>query len=134
MLGKDFTDPPGYPDIHKYRLIGMYTRASSDDMKKKILESFKVEGGKLRLLIATSAFSMGVDCADISNVVHFGPPNCLVQYVQETGRSGRNGKPSVALLLHGKDNKHLKQSMKEIVLIQQNVVVTFYLKSFFLRC
>ena len=112
ILGNEFTDPPKYPDIHKFRLIDMYTRASSDEMKKKILESFKTEGGKLRLLIATSAFSMGVDCPDISNVVHPGPPSCLIQYVQETGRCGRNGNPSVALLLYGKHGKHLKQSMK----------------------
>lgn len=88
MLGDEFTDPPEYPDVHKFRLIDMCTRASSDEMKEKILESFKTEGGKLRLLMATSAFSMGVDCPDISNVVHFGPPSCLVQYVQETGRGG----------------------------------------------
>ena len=66
----------------------MYTRALSDEMKKKILESFKTEDGKLRLLIATSAFSMGVDYPDITNVVHIRPPSCLVQYVQETGRGG----------------------------------------------
>ena len=112
MLGNEFTDPPNYPDFHKFRLIDMYTRASSDEMKKKILESFRTEGGKLRLLIATSAFSMGVDCPDISNVVHLGPPSCSVQYVQETGRGGRNGNPSVALLLYGKHDKHIKQSMK----------------------
>ena len=90
----------------------MYTRALSDDMKKKILESFRTEGGKLRLFIATSAFSMGVDCPGISNVVHLGSPSCLVQYVQETGSGGRNGNPSVALLLYEKHDKHLKQSVK----------------------
>ena len=73
LLGDDFTVPPGFPDFHKHRLVDMYTRASSDEMKKKILESFMRENGKLRLLIATSAFSMGVDCPDIRNVVHPGP-------------------------------------------------------------
>ena len=82
---------PGYPDFHKYRLIDMYTRASSNEMKKEILESFMTEGGKLRLLIATSAFSMGIDCPDICDVIHIGPPSCLVQYVQETGRGGWSG-------------------------------------------
>jgi len=47
--------------------------------------------GTLRLLIATSAFSMGVDCPDIHNVVHFGPPISVMKYVQESGRAGRNG-------------------------------------------
>ena len=88
MLGNEFTDPPEYPDAHKFHLIDMCTRASSDEMKEKILELFKTEGGKLRLLMATSTFSMGVDCPDISNVVHLGPLSCLVRYVQETGRGG----------------------------------------------
>ena len=113
LLENEFTDPPGYPDFHKYRLIDMYTRASSNEIKKKILESFMTEGGKLRLLIATSAFSMGIDCPDICNVIHMGPPSCLVQYVQETGRGGRSGYPSVALLLYGKAEKHLQKSMKD---------------------
>ena len=114
LLESEFTDPPGFPDFHKYRLIDMYTRASTDEMKKKILESFVTEGGKLRLLIATSAFSMGVDCPDICNIVHLGPPSCLVQYVQETGRGGRSGNPSVALLLYGKKaEKHLQKCMKD---------------------
>jgi len=112
LLGEEFTDPPGFPDFHKHRLVDMYTRASSDDMKKKILVSFMTEGGKLRLLIATSAFSMGVDCPDIQNVVHLGPPSSLVQYVQESGRVGRNGAFSVALLLYGTPGKHLQTAMK----------------------
>ena len=113
LLSEEFTDPPGYPDLHKHRLVDMYTRASSIEMKKKISESFMIEGGKLRLLVATSAFSMGVDCPDICNIIHLGPPSCLVQYVQETGRGGRNGNPSVAVLLCGKPGSNLKQCMTD---------------------
>jgi len=68
--------------------------------------------GRLRVLIATSAFSMGVDFPDIRNVVHVGPPSSLVQYVQESGRVGRDGKSSVALLLYGSAGKHVQESMK----------------------
>jgi len=38
MLDEEFTEPRGFPDFHKHRLVDMYTRASSDDMKMKILE------------------------------------------------------------------------------------------------
>lgn len=89
-LGKDFTDPPGCPNYHKFRLVDMYTRASSNDMKRKVLASFMAIGGKLRIVIATIAFSMGIDCPDISNVIYYGPPGNVEQYVQETGRAGRN--------------------------------------------
>ena len=112
LLGNEFVEPPGYEDFHKHRLIDMYTRAISDEMKKKIVESFMTEGGKLRVVIATSAFSMGVDCPDIRNIVHFGPPSSVIQYVQESGRVGRNGNSSVALLLCGNPGKNSKSCMK----------------------
>ena len=112
LLGSDFVEPPGYEDFHKCRLIDMYTRAISDEMKKKIVESFMTEGGKLRLVIATSAFSMGVDCPDIRNIVHFGPLSSVIQYIQESGRVGRNGDSAVALLLCGNPGKNSKSCMK----------------------
>ena len=112
LLGEEFLVAPRYRDAHKHRMIDMYHRAISDGMKKEIVESFMKEGGTLRLVIATSAFSMGVDCPDIHNVVHFGPPTSVIQYVQESGRAGRNGQSSVALLLCGKSAKNSDKCMK----------------------
>ena len=110
-LGKHFTEPPGYPDLHRFRLVDMYTRASSSEMKKKVLASFMTSAGKLRIVIATTAFSMGIDCPDISKVIHYGPPATVEQYVQETGRAGRNGALSTALLLYGNPGKHTQKAM-----------------------
>jgi len=58
MLGDHFTEPSGYPDYHQFRLVDMYTRASSEDMKKKVLASFMTPGSKLRVVITTTAFSI----------------------------------------------------------------------------
>ena len=110
-LGKDFTDPPSYPDYHKFRLVDMYTRASSKEMKKKVLVSCISTSGKLRIVLATTAFSMGIDCPDISNVINFCPSPNVEQYVQETGRAGRNGELASALLLYGRPGKHTQQAM-----------------------
>ena len=110
-LGKDFTHPCGYPDYHKFRLVEMYTRASSNDMKRKVLLSFMAVNGTLRIVIATTAFGMGIDCPDILNVVHYGPPANLEQYAQETGRAGRNGESATALLLYGNPGKNTQQDM-----------------------
>ena len=43
---------------------------------------------------------MGVDCPDIRQVLHYGPPNLVEEYVQETGRAGRDGLPSKAILIY----------------------------------
>lgn len=111
-LGTDFTDPPGYPDYHCFRVIDMYTRATSNNMKKKILASFVTPNSKLKIVVATTAFSMGIDSPDIRNVIHYGLPATIEQYAQETGRAGRDGLPATALLLCGKPAKHIHQRMR----------------------
>lgn len=71
-------------------------------MSEKVLTSFTVPGSTLRLLIATTAFAMGVDCRDIRDIIHWGAPSSIEQYVQEKGRAGRDGFQAVAVLQKGK--------------------------------
>ena len=49
---------------------------------------------------------MGVDCPDIRRVVHWGMPATLEEYIQETGRAGRDSEPSLAILYQGKGSKN----------------------------
>ena len=61
--------------------------------------------GKLKVMVSTNAFGMGIDKADVRSVVHMDLPDSLEAYFQEAGRAGRDGKKSFAVLLYNEADK-----------------------------
>ena len=90
----------------------MYTRASPEEMKSKVMASFSQENSTLQIIIATTSFSMGINIPDIRQIVRWGPPSDIEQYVQEIGRAGRDGKNFVATLMFEKANRFTKEAMR----------------------
>ena len=70
----------------------------------------KWKSNRIRVMVCTNAFGMGIDKPDVRFVIHFDVPDCPEAYFQEAGRGGRDGKTSFAVLLwNGSDLKRLRQ-------------------------
>lgn len=74
-----------------------YHAGLSPDQRRSI-ES-KWLNGEMPFVVCTSAFGMGINKSNVRWVIHFHAPLLLSEYVQEIGRAGRDGKPSIALAL-----------------------------------
>lgn len=69
--------------------------------------------GRLRVMVATNAFGMGIDKADVRSVIHYAPPDSPEAYFQEAGRGGRDGKTAYGVMLFAEFDAEILQRQWE---------------------
>jgi ATP-dependent DNA helicase RecQ len=79
-----------------------YHAGLSATVRRRVLRAFLA--AEVNVIVATSAFGMGIDKPDVRQVLHWGPPPTLESYYQEAGRAGRDGKASTCIVLWRPDD------------------------------
>ena len=96
-------------------LIGIFHSVSWPQQKEMLLQSLSENGSK-RIVVASTALSMGVNFPDIRYVVNWGPARTLLDHHQEAGRAGRdNNQSHVIIVYYGQQLSHCEEDVKDFV-------------------
>ena len=96
-------------DVDGFQRLGCFHGETPPTERRQLIQKWRED--KIDLMVATSAFGVGVDKPDVRSVVHACLPEDLNRYYQEIGRSGRDGRSSVCVLVPTRSDYRTAKSM-----------------------
>lgn len=93
---------------HGFKDAAAFHAGMKVEEKKQVQDDFMAN--RVRVVVATIAFGMGIDKPDIRNVIHFDLPSTIEEYSQQVGRAGRDGKPSSCMYYMCPEDFYLREN------------------------
>ena len=137
LFDKTLGDNQYYPNdadhVPENRTFAQYHAPQTTKMKEQILKELTSPKSKIRVVFATIAIGMGVDIPSIRHIIHIGPPSTVREYMQETGRAGRDGHLSTAVLFYNNadiavNRKKIADEIREYCCLQDECMRKYILQ------
>ncbi|MFN3403541.1 MAG: ATP-dependent DNA helicase RecQ [Cytophagaceae bacterium] len=99
--------------LNRNKISSGFYHAGLQHLERSVMQESWISN-KLRVIVSTNAFGMGIDKPDVRTVIHYDLPETLEAYYQEAGRAGRDGRNSYAVLLFSnKDVEDIKNKIEQ---------------------
>ncbi len=94
-----------------FKRCDLMTGKSTTQQREQLIEKWR--SGKIDIVVATSAFGLGIDQADVRAVIHVCIPETIDRFYQEVGRGGRDGKASLSITLYTKEDFIIAEGLND---------------------
>lgn len=102
-----------------YQRVRLFDGQTPDEERQAIIDAWRAD--HIDAVVATSAFGVGIDKQDIRTIIHASIPETVDRFYQEVGRGGRDGKPSISLLVYDDSDWSIPKKMATPTIISNEL-------------